>query len=101
MRRRVPTRTKSKPSWKFANGNLLVVDPLQHDSTLKKPVTIQSKEIFEMWNDNDEPKQKSGKRELGKNKWYNPMGQVGTGCSTWDRWHGDRGVSILGGTGRD
>jgi len=69
MRRRVPTRTKSRPSWKFAHANLLVADPLQHDSTLKKPVTIQSKVIFEMWNDNEKPKPKSGKRELGKDRW--------------------------------
>jgi len=38
---------------------------------------------------------------LGKDKWYNQMGQVGTGGISWDKWGRDRGVSILGGTGWD
>jgi len=45
-----------------------------------------------------ETQKKSGKREVGKDKWYNQMGQVGTGWSTWNKWDRDRGVSILGGT---
>ena len=73
--------------------------PLQHNSTLKK--TIQSKVFFESWNDNENPKKKSEKRELGKDKWYSQMEQVGTAWSTWDKWDTDRGVSILGGTGWD
>jgi len=93
-RRRVPTRTKSKPPWKFAHGNLLVVDPLER--TLEK--TIQARVFFEMWNDNEKPKQKSETKELGKDRWYNQMGQVVTGW-TWDKWDRDRVVSILSGTG--
>jgi len=38
---------------------------------------------------------------LGKDRWYNPMGQVRTGLSTLDRWDRDKGVSILGGIGWD
>ena len=71
-------------------GNLLVICPLQHDGTLKK--NFQSKEFFEKWNDNDKPKKKSEKRELGKDKWYNQMGQVGTSWSTWDKWDKEKGV---------
>jgi len=41
------------------------------------------------------------KRELGKDKWYNHVGKVGTGWSTWYKWDRDRGVSTLGGTGWD
>jgi len=36
------------------------------------------------------PTKKSEKRELGKDRWCSQMGQVGTGCSTWDRWDRDR-----------
>jgi len=57
--------------------------------------------FFEKWNDNEKPKNKSEKRELGNDKWYHQMGQVGTGCNTWDKWDRDRGFSILGGTGWD
>jgi len=39
---------------------------------------------------------KSGKRELGKDKWYDQIEQVGTAWSTWKRWNRDRGVSIWG-----
>jgi len=35
---------------------------------------------------------KSDKRELGKDKWYNQMGQVGTSWSTWDKWDKEKGV---------
>ena len=44
--------------------------------------------FFEKWNDNEKPKKKSEKRELGKDRWYSQMGQVGTG-----------GVRGIGGTG--
>ena len=71
-------------------GNLLVVYSPQHDSTLKK--TFQSNVFCEKWNGNEKPKQKSQKRELGKDKWYNQMGQVATGWSTWDKWDKDKGV---------
>jgi len=37
-------------------------------------------------------KTNSEKRELGKDKWYNQMGQVGTSCSTWDKWNKEKGV---------
>jgi len=32
---------------------------------------------------------------FGKDRWYNQMGQVGTGWSTWKRWDNDMGVSII------
>jgi len=48
--------------------------------------------FFEKWNGNEKPKQKSQKRELGKDKWYNQMGQVGTSWSTWDKWDKEKGV---------
>jgi len=70
--------------------NLLFYGPLQHDSTLKK--TFQSKVFFEMWNDNEKSKQKSEKRELGKDRWYNQMGQVGTGWRTLHRWDREGGL---------
>ena len=79
-------------SWKFA----CYLYPLQHDSTLKK--TFHSTVFFEIWNGNEKPKKKSQKRELGKDKWYSQMEQVGTGWSTWNKWDRDRGVPILGGT---
>jgi len=49
-------------------GILVVVYPLQHDSTLKKK--FESKVFFQKWNDsdNENPEQKSVKRELGKDK---------------------------------
>jgi len=34
--------------------------------------------FFKMWNDNEKPR-KIEKREVGKNRWYNQMKQVGTG----------------------
>ena len=70
--------------------DLLVVYPFQHDSTFDK--TFASKVFFEKWNDKEKSKNKSEKRELGKHKWYNQMGQVGTGWSTWDKWDKDKGV---------
>ena len=75
-------------SWKFACS----LYPLQHDSTLKK--TFHSKVVFriEKWNGNEKPKKTSEKRELGKDKWYNQMGQVGTNWSTWDKWDKEKGV---------
>jgi len=57
--------------------------------------------LFETWNDNEKQKKNSEKRELGKDRYYNQMEQVGTGWSTWNRWNRDRGYSILGGTGWD
>ena len=48
--------------------------------------------FFEKWNDNEKPKKKTEKRELGKDKWYNQMGQVATGWSTWDKWDKVKGV---------
>ena len=44
------------------------------------------------------PKKKSQQRELGKDKWYNQMGQVGTSWSTWDKWDKEKGSSDLSGT---
>jgi len=38
---------------------------------------------------------------MGKDRWYSQMEQVETGCSKWDRWDWDRGVSIMRGTGWD
>jgi len=52
-----------------------------------------SKVFFEKWNGNQKPKKKSQKTELGKNKWYNQMGQVGT--SVWDKWDQGSGSSDL------
>jgi len=37
------------------------------------------------------PKKLTEKRELGKDKWYNQMGQVGTSWSTWDKWDKEKG----------
>jgi len=48
--------------------------------------------FFEIWNGNEKPKQKSQKKELGKDKWYNQMGQVGTSWITWDKWDKEKGV---------
>jgi hypothetical protein len=48
--------------------------------------------FFEKWNDKEKSKNKSEKRELGKHKWYNQMGQVGTSWSTWDKWDKEKGV---------
>ena len=48
--------------------------------------------FFEIWNGNEKPKEKSQKRELGKNKLYNQMGQVGTSWSTWDKWDKEKWV---------
>jgi len=44
------------------------------------------------------PKKKSQKRELEKDKWYIQMGQVGTSWSTWDKWDKEKGPSDLSGT---
>jgi len=57
--------------------------PLKHDSTLDK--TFHSKVFFAKWNDKKKTKKKSEKRVLGKDKWHNQMGQVGTSWSTWDK----------------
>jgi len=57
--------------------------------------------LFKKWNDNQKPKKKSEKRELGKDWWYSQMVQAKTGCSTWDRFEWDRRVSMMGGTGWD
>ena len=62
---------------------------------------FQSKLFFEKSNDNEKPKKKYEEWELGKNRWYSQMGQIGTGLSIWDRWDWDRGFSRLGGTGWD
>ena len=73
-------------SWKFVCYSY----PLQHDSTLKQ--TFHSKVFFEKWNGNEKPKKITQKRELGKDKWYNQIGQVGTSWSTWDKWDKEKGV---------
>ena len=69
---------------------------LQYDSSLKK--TFHSKVFFEKWNDTEEPKKKSEKRELTKDKWYNQMGQVGTSWSRGTSGTRRRGSSDLSGT---
>jgi len=38
------------------------------------------------------PKKKSEKRELTKNKWYNRIAQVGTNWSTWNKWYKEKRV---------
>jgi len=73
-------------SWKFVYYSY----PLQHDSTLKQ--TFHSKVFFEKWNGNEKPKKITQKRELGKDKWYNQIGQVGTSWSTWGKWDKEKGV---------
>ena len=73
-------------SWKFVCYSY----PLQHDSTLKQ--TFHSKVFFEKWNGNEKPKKISQTRQLGKDKWYNQMGQVGTSWNTWDKCDKEKGV---------
>ena len=58
---------------------------------LRNKLFIQ-KYFSNKWNGNDKPKKNSQKRELGKDKWYNQMGQVGTSWSTWDKWDKEKGV---------
>jgi len=41
---------------------------------------------------NEKPKKIIQKQELGKDKWHNQMGQVGTSWSTWDKWDKEKGV---------
>jgi len=78
--------------WKF----VCYLYSLQYDSALME--TFHSKVFFEKWNGNEKPKKKSQKRDLGKDKWYNQMGQVGTSWSTWDKWDKEKGSSDLSGT---
>ena len=82
-------------------GNLFVICPLQHDSTLKK--TFQSKEFFEKWNDNEKPKtnlrKESWERTSGTTKW-DKLGQVGVRGTSGTRRRGSSdlsGTSALGG----
>jgi len=63
---------------------------IARNGTLKQ--TFHSKVFFEKWNGNQKPKKKSQKRELGKDEWYNQMGQVGTSWIMWDKWHKEKGV---------
>jgi len=69
---------------------------LQHDSTWKK--IFHSNVFFEKWNDTEEPKKKSEKRDLAKDKWYNQMGQVGTSWSRGTSGTRRMGSSDLSGT---
>jgi len=72
--------------------------------TLSNMIVLWSfsvKSVFRKMEWQWEIQKKSEKRELGKDKWYNQMGQVGTGWSMFYKEDRDRGVSILGGTGWD
>ena len=67
-------------SWKFVCYSY----PLQ---------TFRSKVFFEKWNGNEKTKEITQKRELGMDKWYNQMGQVGT---SWGQvGQGEGGLQIL------
>jgi len=55
-------------------GILVVVYPLQHDSTLKK--IFESKVFFQKWNDNENPKKICEKR-VGKGQVIQPNGTGG------------------------
>ena len=56
--------------------------------------------FFEKWNDTENPKKKSEKRELAQDKWYNRRGQVGTSWSRGTNGTRRRGSSDLSGTSR-
>ena len=86
-------RNGSAASHQIANifiVSLAQIEKIARNGTLKQ--TFHAKVFFEKWNGNQKPKNKSQKRELGKDKWYNQIGQVGTSWSMWDKWDKEKGV---------
>ena len=48
--------------------------------------------FFEKWNDTEEPKKKSEKRELAKDKCLQPNGTSWDKLESWDKWDKEKGV---------